>query len=330
MQLDESRSADLRFRNGEPFRGRDSRTALGRSLAQQHDGVVRRRTLHDHGVDRHGVRIEVLAGRWRLAGRHTIVVDGREVLDGEARWWWAVWESGSGARLDGVSALLAQGLQAFAEPTIHVTVPRESTAYRMLGVTVHRRRQPDPMTRAGVPRSRPEWATVRAAQWARSDRQAALLLCLPLQQRLVSPGRLLQAWRDAGRGPRARVIDAVVRDLCAGAQSLGELDFAMWCRRYRLPEPTRQSVRTRPGGRVYLDVEWDEQGVVAEIDGAHHLLGIEPVKDALRANDVVLEGGRLLRLPVLGLRLEPDAFMGQIARALGATPVLPRRKGRWA
>ena len=133
----------------------------------------------------------------------------------------------------------------------------------------------------------------------------------------------MRAWSDAGRGPRTQLIDTLLRDVCDGARSLGELDFAAWCRRYRLPEPTRQSVRTGPAGRVYLDVEWEEHQLVAEIDGVHHLLGLEPVKDALRANEVVLEGGRLLRLPVLGLRLKPDAFMGQIARALGVVPVMP-------
>ena len=208
---------------------------MAKRLAQTHDGVVPRRTLREHGVDRHAVRIEVLAGRWWLAGRHTVVVDGPETLKGPARWWWAVWESGSGARLDGVSALLAHGMEGFVEPTIHVTVPRESTPYRLLGVTLHRRRQPDPMVPGGVPRSRPEWATIRAAQWARSDRQAALLLCLPVQQGLVSPSRLLRAWSDAGRGPRTQLIDTLLRDVCDGARSLGELDFADWAGRTGLP-----------------------------------------------------------------------------------------------
>jgi hypothetical protein len=169
----------------------------------------------------------------------------------------------------------------------------------------------------------PAWAAIRAAQWARSDRQAGLLLCLPVQQRLVSSTRLLDAWASVSRGPRRRLIDAVLRDVCHGAQSLGELDFARLCRRYGLPEPTRQSVRVGPHGRVYLDVEWEAQRLVVEVDGVQHLLGIEPVKDALRANEVVLDGARVLRLPVLGLRLEPDAFMGQVARALGVTAARP-------
>jgi len=164
---------------------------------------------------------------------------------------------------------------------------------------------------------------IRAAQWARTDRQAALLLCLPLQQRLVSGNRLRQAWASLSRGPRRALVDAIVNDLIDGAHSLGELDFAHWCRRYRLPEPNRQSLRTGPAGRVYLDVEWTDHQLVVEIDGIHHLLALNVISDAWRANEVVLEGARVLRLPVLGLRVEPDRFMSQVARALGIAPVMP-------
>ncbi|MGV1009721.1 MAG: hypothetical protein ACOYBY_14080, partial [Dermatophilaceae bacterium] len=146
---------------------RRDRQDVARHLAERHEGVVHRATLRAHGIGRHDVRNEVFGGRWAMAGRHTVVVGGRPVPAGRARWWWAVWESGSGARLDGVSALLAQGMDGFVEPTVHVTVPRAATAYRLPGVTLHRRREPDPGFAAGIPRSCPEWAMIRAAQWAR-------------------------------------------------------------------------------------------------------------------------------------------------------------------
>jgi very-short-patch-repair endonuclease len=75
-------------------------------------------------------------------------------------------------------------------------------------------------------------------------------------------------------------------------------------------------VRRTANGRYRLDVEF-ESGLVVEIDGAHHGLGLNPVDDALRANEVTLGGSRVLRIPVLGLRLEPARFMAQVARALG-------------
>jgi very-short-patch-repair endonuclease len=74
-------------------------------------------------------------------------------------------------------------------------------------------------------------------------------------------------------------------------------------------------VRTLPGGRVYLDVAWEDVGLVVEIDGGHHALALAVVDDALRQNDVVLREDRVLRIPVLGLRLAPDRFMAQVVEA---------------
>lgn len=217
--------------------------------------------------------------------------------------------------LDGAAALLASGLTAFQPTRIDVSIPRNNRRHDVPGVTRHHRSTMPPLLDVGVPRVRPEWAAIHAAQWAASDRQAALLLCLPLQQRLVRPERVLEAWHLTPRGPRHAFLDVVLGDICDGAQSLGELDFAALCRDRGLPEPSRQVVRTLPGGRVYLDVAWEELGLVVEIDGGHHALALSPVDDALRQNDVVLTGDRVLRIPVLGLRLRPDAFLDQVERA---------------
>jgi hypothetical protein len=44
-------------------------------------------------------------------------------------------------------------------------------------------------------------------------------------------------------------------------------------------------------------------------------VGFNPVDDALRANAVTLDAQLVLRIPVLGLRLEPAAFMTQVVHA---------------
>jgi hypothetical protein len=216
-------------------------------------------------------------------------------------------------------------MTGFTASLVDVSVPARSHAHRLESVRLHRPDLPPTSLPAGIPRVAPAPATIHAAQWAVSDRQAALLLCLPVQQRLVTGAQLLDRWSSVTRSPRRLLIDLVLHDLADGAQSLGELDFARLCRRYRLPEPRRQSLRRLPQGTAYLDVEFDD-GLVVEIDGRHHLLGLNPVDDALRANEVTLGSSRVLRLPLLGLRLRPDEFMAQVARALGvearqATPL---------
>src|SRR5579875_1722170 len=65
---------------------------------------------------------------------------------------------------------------------------------------------------------------------------------------------------------------------------------------------------------VYLDISWDEVGLVVEIDGGHHGLALNPVDDALRQNERVAVGERVLRIPVIGLRVATDKFMQQVRR----------------
>lgn len=74
--------------------------------------------------------------------------------------------------------------------------------------------------------------------------------------------------------------------------------------------PTRRVVRTGPSGRVYLDVEWEDVGLVVEVDGGQHQSALNPVDDALRQNELTLGRDMVLRLPVLGLRLGPGRVHG--------------------
>lgn len=296
---------------------RAERARRAADVAATHDGVAHRRDLRAVAVTRADVRSEVEAGRWLVTGRHTVVI-GNVLPTGRALLWQAVWETGSGAALDGPAALLAAGLTGFDSRGVDVSVPKGNRSRRVDGVRRHRRVEMPPTCAAGLPRVDVPAAAVHSAAWAVSDRQAALLLCLVLQQRLTSSDRLQAAWQESTtRFDRARkqVMDAVVADVCDGAHSLGELDFAAMCRGVGLPAPSRQVVRVLPDGRVYLDVAWEGINLVVEIDGGHHALALNTVDDALRQNEVVLRDDRVLRIPVVGLRLVPEQFMAQVVRA---------------
>ncbi|MGN6412965.1 hypothetical protein [Flexivirga sp.] len=254
---------------------------------------------------------EVAAGRWFKVGRHTVAV-GSPALGAVALRWRAVWESGAGARLDGASALVASGKTGFVPAVIDVSVPARNRHHRVEGVRLHLPRRPVRIATSGVPRVAVEPAMIHAAQWGVSDRQAALLICLPLQQRLTTTARLQLAWSGVERSRRHAFLAAVIGDVTDGAHSLGELDFAGMARRAGLPAPSRQAIRNGPRGRLYLDVAWDEVGLVVEIDGGHHALALNPIDDALRQNDRVVAGENVIRIPVLGLRLAPADFMAQV------------------
>ena len=301
-------------------RSRLSRTERARQadlVAADHDGVARRADLRAAGVTRADVRSEVSAGRWRAWGHHTVII-GNVEPEGRALLWRAVWETGGGSALDGPAALVASGLTRYDLSVIDVSVPKANRNRRLGGVRRHQRRTMPPLRAVGIPRADVPSAAVSGAAWAVSDRQAVLILCLVLQQRLTTAERLLAAWNASTTRmapSRRALLRITMRDLCDGAHSLGALDFAGLRREYGLPEPSRQAVRTLPDGRIYLDVAWEDIGLVVEIDGGHHAMALNVVDDALRQNEVVLREERVLRVPVLGLRLVPDDFMGQVVRA---------------
>ena len=218
------------------------------------------------------------------------------------------------------------GHTGYVDDVVHVSAvhnhtPSDCPASEPLVV----RRVSGELAGAGLPRTVSEVAAVRAAHWAVSNRQAALILLMTIQQRLTTPMRRAAAQRLVRGRTRRAFIRAVVRDIAFGVQSLGELDFARLCRARGLPEPTRQEVRTGPRGRIYLDVRWDHTSLVVEIDGAQHRWGLAVTEDNLRQNAVTLDGDRALRIDVIGLRLETDLFMDQVSRAREYCPSPPYR-----
>jgi len=304
----------------------DPRTAVlrraQRSKAEQiaaaQAGAVSRRQLYAAGLTRGEVRANVRARRWQRVGRHVIVVH-TGPLEQPTVLWAAQLSGGPRARLDGASALVAAGLAGFEVGPHRVSVPRGARVFRdpLVDVRQTRRWRTDDLFHgAGPPRTRPEIAAVRGALWARSNRQAALLLTMTVQQGVAPADRIARALLQVKKAPRLSFIIDVVTDLVAGVRSMAELDFAAQCRARGLPEPTRQVVRRGVNGRYYLDVLWDEYDVEVEIDGIQHVLAQEIVADALRHNDVTLQRLTVLRMPVLGFRVAADEFFAQIEQAL--------------
>ncbi|MDO5739909.1 MAG: hypothetical protein Q4P07_07140 [Ornithinimicrobium sp.] len=295
----------------------ERRQRVGRSLADQHAGVARRADLLAEGLTDHDVRAEITRGVWRKAGAHTICVDGPEP-SGTGLLWRALWESGPRAVLDGPSALIAAGLQHWTQDVVHLSVPHNATVRELPGVVHHRSRGIGPIVSTGLRRTKPQVAVIRAAEWAVSDRAAATLVAMTVQQRLVAPAQVMERWSQTARSRRRQLLDAVIRDVCDGAHSINELDIATACRARGLPPPTSQAVRTGSRGRVYLDLFWDDYLVHVEIQGAHHLQGLKGVEDALRTNDVAIADHDVtsLQVPILGWRLRPTDFLGQIEAAL--------------
>jgi very-short-patch-repair endonuclease len=289
------------------------------ALARDQAGVISLAQLRSCGITRSQLRAHVAARRWQRVHTQVVAVTTGPLTD-TALCWAAVLEGGPGAHLDGASALIAEGLTGFTWDVIRVSVPMQARARSAPGLQVVRTRRYDSLTvqPSGIPRTRPDVAAVRAALWAVSDKQAALLLTMPVQQRLTTAERIGASLLSVRRHQRRTLLHATVLDLLDGVRSVSEAEFAAECRRRGLPKPSRQVVRRAKDGTYYLDVYWEEWGVVVEIDGIQHTWATNVVGDALRQNAVTLESAIVLRLPLLGLRVAADDFFVQIEEALRA------------
>lgn len=280
--------------------------------------MASRAQLAELGVTGEMVRSELVAGRWERTGRNSVAVatfPGTRL--GPSRV--ALAHSSPTVALDGVTALEIADLTGFTEQNLHLSGPPGSRIRHFRFVTAHYLRgwrAEDVLDEDGLRRVEPSTAAVRAAFWLSSPRAAATVLAMTVQQRLAPAVALASA---AGRLPhhaRRIGVEQIVDDLAKGAQALGELDFAELCRRYGLPEPTRQAMKRRGQGSVYRDVHWQDYGVTVEIDGSRHFLAQNHVEDLLRHNTIALGGDILLRIPLMGLRLQPGEFMQRVAQAL--------------
>ncbi|MGV1009799.1 MAG: hypothetical protein ACOYBY_14490 [Dermatophilaceae bacterium] len=163
-------------------------------------------------------------------------------------------------------------------------MPVGTHVHRTAGVRVRRRRLIPPSIQAGLPRVRPGWATIHAAQWARTDRRAALLVCLPVQQRLVAPARLLVAWRTIRYSRRRLLLGQVIVDVCDGAQSSVSLTSPGCAGLADCPRrPARQSAGARGGSTRWSRLRLaqrladvlDRVNQLPDFDPRHHALTVQ-------------------------------------------------------
>lgn len=299
------------------LKARDDRLAV---VARAQDAVVSRCQLYELGITRGEVRHQVKARRWRRLGSHCVVLHTGPLTDA-ACYWAAVLEGGPRAVIDGESALLLAGLKHYRAERIRVSVPR-GARIRHRGTVANirqtRRWEIDDTIRDGVPRTPAAVAAVRAAIWARSNRQAELVMTMVVQQGIARAEDLAVEMLRIRRDKRRLLLNQLVLELLGGIRSLGELDVVRGCRERGLPEPDKQVCRRTKGGTYYLDFRWSALRVVVEVDGIQHAWVTNLVSDALRHNRLAIEGDTVLRLPVLGLRAVPEEFFGQIREALEA------------
>ncbi len=260
--------------------------------------VVSRSQLGLLGVGRQLMSRRTDAQLWRPVGPHVLVLHSGP-LSRLQEYWVGVLHSGPAGVLGGLTALEAEGFRSFTSSDVVTLAPHGSGRRSLVvdGVTV-RVRESRHLARGDVarrspPRIRRDRATVDAASAASSERACRTILAAAVQQRLVRPAALRQLVLARPFLRRRALLLETIEDVAGGSHSLPELEYLRGLRRFGLPEPSRQRNVRRAGGRYYLDADFDEWQVTAEINGAQHLTMSAKEADDVRRTRLAI-GGRLV------------------------------------
>lgn len=283
---------------------------LARTVADQ-AGIVARRQLTAHGVDWDHCRSQVEARRWVVRTPRVLsTFTGVPTL--EQRRWIAVLHAGPRSMLGGLTAAAVEGLAGWEREEITVLVDDELAFEPVEGVRFFRSRRPFHLLRSprpGLPRCRIEPAVLLWAGYDAAPRPAHGVLAAAVQQRLTTAERLVE-WVDTLRPlRRAKPFKRTLSDIAGGAHSGAELDVRAMCRRFAMPLPRSQQVRTdRAGHRRWTDCEWqlpDGRTLVLEVDGSHHVDPSQWDADLRRTRRLTTPSRTVVRCTAYEVRHEP-------------------------
>jgi hypothetical protein len=255
---------------------------------------------------------------------HVVVTHNGPLTD-EQRLWVALLGAPPGALLHGPSAAVQDGLRGLTPDGLTLVIPGSSCnpAKAQLdlpsdwGVEVRWSRVlgPEDVHALGVPpRTRMPRSIVDAASERVSPLRSRVIVLAAVQQRLVTTAALWDALSRRGRCRHRALIVESIRDASGGIESLPEREFELLRRRRGLPAPSRQSVLRRVDGRYYLDNDWPELGMRAEVHGIPHSEVRNWDHDLLRQNDITIAGGGLLIFSSYAIRHLDRVVGDQLAR----------------
>lgn len=234
-------------------------------LLDVQEGVIARGQILESGRSTALIRRNLRRREW-VAVYPGVYVTHTGPLMWRQRAWAAVLDA-SPAALSHASALADAG--SSDEEPIHIVVDQRRRVTRRPGVVVHYRSRFDEtlVQNTSPPRLRVEEAVLDLASGAASEGRAVAVLADAVSSRTTTAKRLLDAVRKRLRCRRRAFIEGVLADVRTGTCSVLEHGYLTQVERaHGLPTPIRQAPTTA-GRRGFRDVDYDDWGVVVELDG---------------------------------------------------------------
>ncbi len=300
---------------------RAAATRTLRDLINRQEGLVSRQQARRAGWTDDAIRAQLVAGRWQRLHR-AVYATYSGPLSWRARVLAAVLAAGPGAVTSHETAAALHGLrEPHADEPVHVTVPVSRRVEPLPGVTVHYAHRLDATRHptAWPPRTRVEDTVLDLVDRAADPVEVEAWVTRACQRRRTTPARLSAA---AGRRRKLRfrrVVQALVDDVAAGAESPLELEYLRIERRHGLPRARRQ--KRYVGQRVVrVDAEIESARLRVELDGRTGHVEEGAFRDRRRDNGATVDGQATLRYgaaELFGTPCEVAAEVARVARTRG-------------
>ncbi|GEP39806.1 hypothetical protein NPS01_34690 [Nocardioides psychrotolerans] len=236
---------------------------LDRTLAAQ-DGVVSRRQLLAPRATKPD--LDAMVRRRDLARVHTgVYVNHTGALTWRQRAWAAVLYAAPAALY-----LESAGTKPSQGGIVHVAVDSARRVLAPDGMHVHRVVALTEQVRWNLspPSVRPEDNLLALVRRAGSETDVVRLITEEICGRRTTVERVVVALDRRSRLRRRDFVRQVLDDVAAGTGSVLEHGYLTRVERaHGLPPASRQVVRESEGGREYRDIEYEEFGLVIELDG---------------------------------------------------------------
>lgn len=278
-----------------------------------------------HEVSRRSVERLIAQGQWRRLDRSVYLTH-----PGEPTWpswaWAGVLLGGDHGRLGGRSAGFVHGLvdqeprpiTVLVSPPHQVTRTRPQWEFRREAPGFRDRRSP-----GSPPRTTVEDTVLDLCDEGTMT-DAVTWVTTAVQARQTTPQQLRRALRRRPRARHRRLLEDLLNDVAAGAESALELRYLRQVERpHGLPVGDRQNITGLPYRR---DVVYRPWGLVVELDGRLGHTGMGRFRDMARDNRTLLAGEVTLRYglaDVADLSCEVAREVGTMLTRLGR-PDLPR------
>ncbi|WOC12384.1 hypothetical protein MP11Mi_14690 [Gordonia sp. MP11Mi] len=236
------------------------------------------------------------------------------------RAWCAVLDAAPAALSHNSALCAVTGDSGEANGPVHISVDARRSVTRRRGVVAHYRTDFDEavVRDAHPPRVRTDEAVLDVAAGAPTITKAVAALSDAVQARITTPGRLLDALDGRCRIRRRQLLREVLLDVDTGVCSVLEHRYLAKVERpHGLPAPLRQTP-TAVGRRGFRDVEYEEFGLIVELDGRlGHADAVSRDRDLQRDLDAAVHGDRLtLRLGWGQVFDRPCSTASSVAQAL--------------